>query len=372
MTFRMMNDTEKTLFALLRAGLHTDGGSGWPDKKLAPPDWETVFTLACRQGVAAVAWDGLQRLSEGGEAAAPPVETLPRGLKLRWFGHTVQVERTFRSQERIAVSLAEAFGREGISTVVLKGLAAARRYPVPAHRPCGDLDCFLMGDYERGNVVAERLGATVRRDYYKNSHILYKGLMVENHRFCTAIRGSSRAKRLERRLQGILTKGPCLPIGNTPLLAPPPMFDALFLSVHAWTHLLMSGGIALRHLCDWAMWLHRHGDSADWERLLDILAERDRGLRAFAGSMTRLACALLGVKGVGQKELKREDRLLWRSMLYEYAAPEAGRTFLGHRLWLVDQYLRGAWKYRCYSERSLPVFLLRMVGAYLVERTPRL
>lgn len=367
-----MNDTEKALFALLRAGLHTEKGGGRIEKSLTPSDWEKMLALACRQGVAAVAWDGLNRLSEGGKATTSPIETLPRELKLRWFGHTTQVERTCLWQEQTAVYLAEAFRQEGISTVVLKGLAAARRYPVSAHRPCGDLDCFLMGNYERGNVVAERLGGTVRRDHYKHSHILYKGLTVENHQFCTVVRGNRRAKRLERLLQETLAEGPCKPMGKTYLLAPPPFFDALFLSVHAWTHLLVDGGITLRHLCDWAMWLHCHGGTTDWERLLGILEERDRGLRAFAESMTRLACTLLGVWGGEEKGMTAGDRQLLRSMLYEYAVPKAGCTRLGYRLWLVGQHLRGSWKYRLYSEHSLPVCLLRTVGAYFFERNPRL
>lgn len=55
-----------------------------------------------------------------------------------------------------------------------------------------------MGQYEFGNLLAERWGASVKRDFYKHSHIRYKGLVVENHQFCTAIRGSRRAKDFER------------------------------------------------------------------------------------------------------------------------------------------------------------------------------
>ena len=255
------------LFALLRAGVRS---GDTPDiGGLTDDRWRELYTAASSQGVSALVWDGIRRL--------PPESQPSRELRLRWAYNVERIERRYGQQRRRAAELAAAYAEAGIRTVVLKGLAVSRLYPVPEHRPCGDLDCFLCGDYERGNRVAEQVGAEVKRDFYKHSHIVFRGLTVENHRFCTAVRGSRRAKRFERHLQRLLAEGPLSCIPETALLVPPPDFNALFLVKHALSHFLTEG-ISLRHLCDWAVFIDREGDAVDWTAFRKVAAE-DRLLR---------------------------------------------------------------------------------------------
>ena len=89
----------------------------------------------------------------------PPESQPSRELRLRWAYNVERIEHRYGQQRRRAAELAAAYAEAGIRTVVLKGFAVSRLYPVPEHRPCGDLDCFLCGDYERGNRVAEQVGA---------------------------------------------------------------------------------------------------------------------------------------------------------------------------------------------------------------------
>ena len=46
---------------------------------------------------------------------------------------------------------------------MLKGIAVGINYF--NYCPCGDMDCFLMGDYEQGNVIAEQVEAKVEHDF---------------------------------------------------------------------------------------------------------------------------------------------------------------------------------------------------------------
>lgn len=234
--------------------------------------------------MSALVWDGIRRL--------PPELQPSRELRLRWAYNVERIEHRYGQQRRRQRNWLRAYAEAGIRTVVLKGLAVSRLYPVPEHRPCGDLDCFLCGDYERGNRVAEQVGAEVKRDFYKHSHIVFRGLTVENHRFCTAVRGSRRAKRFERHLQRLLAEGPLSCIPETALLVPPPDFNALFLAKHALSHFLTEG-ISLRHLCDWAVFIDREGDAVDWTAFRKVAAE-DRLLR-FAEILSDLSVRYLGV-----------------------------------------------------------------------------
>ncbi len=59
-------------------------------------------------------------------------------MKMRWFAHTMQVEDKCNSQLKTASELADIYAKNGIRTVVLKGIAAGINYPQSNYRPCGD------------------------------------------------------------------------------------------------------------------------------------------------------------------------------------------------------------------------------------------
>lgn len=349
------------LFALLRAGVRS---GDTPDiGGLTDDRWRELYTAASSQGVSALVWDGIRRL--------PPESQPSRELRLRWAYNVERIERRYGQQRRRAAELAAAYAEAGIRTVVLKGFAVSRLYPVPEHRPCGDLDCFLCGDYERGNRVAEQVGAEVKRDFYKHSHIVFRGLTVENHRFCTAVRGSRRAKRFERHLQRLLAEGPLCSIPETALLVPPPDFNALFLAKHALSHFLTEG-ISLRHLCDWAVFIDREGDAVDWTAFRKVAAE-DRLLR-FAEILSDLSVRYLGVARnplpAGVQALA--DRVL-DNILYErrHLNDSPGGAWT-KRMRLIGNLARDRWKYGEVYGRSFLLEGLRLSVGYLFDRNPEL
>ncbi len=353
-------------FQLIRLGLGTDKSL---EGDFASIDWEEIYQLGVRQGVAPVQFDGLQRLFE--EGVSSRVCMPAPALKLKWFGHARQVEGHCSLQFQKAAALADIYAAHGIRTVVLKGIAAGTNYPVPNHRPCGDLDCFLMGDYERGNVIAQESGAAVERDFYKHSHISFKGLAVENHQFCTAIRGSKRAKAFERLLQSLLKEEGTTNIGDTNLENPSAMFNALFLTHHAYRHFL-SEGIVLRHLCDWAMLLHRQGDKLDWPLFQEHC--NTYGLERFAASMTRLAEKMLHVKVPTMYQIEKNDKLddyLLHEMLFGENSTAVGSGW--ERRWKMIKDISGHRKrHEMFSDTSFLQELLQLAYGFCFDRTPRL
>lgn len=138
------------------------------------------------------------------------------------------MENRYELQLKTSAVLAELFAEQDIRTVVLKGLAISTYYPTPNHRECGDLDWFLANNYELGNKLCEQIGAKVKRDYYKNSHVNYRGLMIENHRFCLPIRGSRGMKKLERHIETIAVGETVRYVPDTKLIIPLADFNALF------------------------------------------------------------------------------------------------------------------------------------------------
>ncbi len=362
----MKGDALELFFLLIRLGLGTEKAKG---KDIKQSDWEDIYQLGVRQGVAAIQFDGLQRLFE--EGVSSQVCMPDAALKLKWFGYARQVDGHCSSQFRKAAALADIYAAHGIRTVVLKGIAAGMNYPVPNHRPCGDLDCFLMGDYERGNVVAEESGAAVERDFYKHSHIQFQGLTVENHQFCTAIRGSKRAKAFERLLQSLLREDGTTKIGDTNLECPSAMFNALFLTHHAYKHFL-SEGIVLRHLCDWAMLVHRQGEEMDWPLFQEYC--NTYGLARFAATMTRLAEKALHVKVPASYRIEKDDKsddYLLHEMLFGENGAAVGSGW--ERRWkMIQDISKHRKRHEMFSDTSFWQELLQLAYGFCFDRTPRL
>lgn len=355
-----MKTEMEALLRLLRRGLGTDAADPLP---LDGACWQRVFREAAAQGVLALVWDGVRQL--------PAELQPPRELRLQWAYNVERIEQRYAAQRVRAEQLAQIFAGEGIRTVVLKGLAVSRLYPVPEHRPCGDLDCFLMGDYERGNRVAEAAGATVARDFYKHSHIDFRGLAVENHCFCTAVRGSRRHKAFERHLQGLLAAASMQPLPDTELLVPPADFTALFLTCHALTHFL-SEGISLRHLCDWAVFIDREGDRVDWPAFCRVAAEH-RLLR-FAEVLSELSVRCLGV---AQNPLPASvtplaDRVLKNILDERRPVFNTSASTWMRRLMLVGNLWRDRWKFRELCGGSFLLEFLRYPYGFLFDRNPKL
>ncbi len=333
-------------------------------------EWEKIYNLGVQQGVAAIQFAGLQQLVDA--QIGLPFQLPDRRLKMKWLAHTMQVENQSKSQFKTASELAEIYAENGIRTVVLKGIVVGCNYPQPNYRPCGDLDCFLMGDYEKGNIIAEKAGAKVKRDFYKHSHISYKGLIIENHQFCTAIRGCKKTKAFERLLQSLLQQEYTAKIGDTCLESPSLMFNALFLTHHAQRHFL-SEGIALRHLCDWAMLIHKQSDKIDWVKFKNYCDEF--GLNCLAEAMTRLSEKYLGVNiptlyNISQDE--ERDRYLMSEIVNGINHNHSSNSIWKHRLDIVKNIFNSRKRYEMFSETSYLQSICHLVYGYCFDRNPKL
>lgn len=130
-----MTKIENCLFELITIGL----GNSY-DYDLPVCDKEYLRKIASQQGVLAICWDGLQRLNEQYGC----LTTIPKLTKLKWIATVIRQEQAYQSQWNAAKYLAELYGKHGIDTYVLKGFSLSLLYPNPEHRPCTDMDCYLM------------------------------------------------------------------------------------------------------------------------------------------------------------------------------------------------------------------------------------
>ena len=326
-------------------------------------NWKTVMELANRQEVNAIAFDGYKAIHD-----TIAEDGTPKFLLMEWLGQTVSLERQYKIQYAAAVKLAELYDLNFIRTFVLKGFSIACCYPIPSHRFSCDLDCYLSARdskqewdaYSLGNSLMESNGIPVNRDYYKHSEFTYGGLHVENHRFCCSVKRGKRTKELEGFLQDLLRKGDVEYLDESKLAIPPLMFQALFLLEHACAHFLYEK-MALKHICDWAMFRKRYKEQLDW-RELDMLCNRFC-LKEFAGTMNHLADYLLG--DVSYSQLSTLDKRVLDDTFKEVTLP-TNKT--RQRIRKAIDVLRSGWKFRYFNDVSMTKELSHSFFAYLLEK----
>lgn len=371
-----MEFDEKMFFLLIRLGLETykddeddSIGIGSYDKDCTDSHWEEIFNIGVKHGIAAIQFQGLEYIYRN--------TTLYRGelpnkqLKLKWYAYACQVEKRCEKYIMVASELANLYAKHRIRTVILKGIAVGINYPQPNYRSCGDLDCYLCGDYKRGNVIVKDTGASVDDHSYKHSHIEYKGLTIENHQFCTPISGSRRMKRFERLLQHLLLTEGTTAICNTHLECPSPMFNALFLTHHAQRHFL-SEGITLRHLCDWAMFVDKQGGLIDWKQFKSYCEEF--GLWLFAESMTVLSERLLNVRIPNEIVAKDDERdnYLLHEIRNGISRHSSSHSLWRQRLSIVKDIFNSRKRYKVFSDMSYFQYICQLAYGYCFDRNPHI
>ena len=368
-----MTRVSDLLFASLRKALFGSQINGTIFNTLLDEEWTALFNISRQQGILAIVYEAVSQL--------PKEQQPPREIKLQWALSAEKVKSRYGKQRLLAEKLADAFAEGGISTYVLKGLAISGYYPTPEHRECGDLDCFLASHkgngefvcrYEDGNMIAEKAGAKVERDFYKHSHINFKGLMVENHAFCTAVRGSKDRKALERHLQHLLATKPSTPIEGTHLLRPCADFNALFLTAHSFGHFLTEG-IKLRHILDWALLLKAEQESINWA---EFYAWCDRmHYTKFVDALTAISVEYLGLEisnPLIHTHSDLRDKVLEDVLYSKNSIHNTGASKSKKRMMIIRNKLLGSWKYRELYEKSAFVDTLQMVLAFFVERKPKI
>ena len=307
-----MNRTDESLLLLLRVALSDAVGHS-----LAKDiDWQAIYRLAQMQGVVALAFDGLQKICVHDPALG---QSLSRSLKLHWIAATEQVRSRYGQQKLSATRLTALWAEKGIRTLVLQGLAFSVNYPVPSYRECGDFDCYLFGEYEKGEEVIRQKGIWVDEDWYKHSQFSFMGVLVENHAFLVPVRKNKDYRELERYFEMLAAEGPNNPYENTNILIPSPLFNLSFCLYHALGH-FMSEGIRLRHVCDWYCLLSEWQSEIDWDTFY-AWCEKFH-YRRFADVLTAICVHDLGLQISDDRivtESPYRDKVL-KSILYDDSA----------------------------------------------------
>lgn len=166
-----MKELEMSFVQLVKLGIGTSNEASIP----LQTNWESLMTLASKQGLSAVVLDGIERLA--GNQCPPKV------LILQWIGEVLQsYENRFELYRRAIAELAGFYNEHSLKMMLLKGYACSICWPKPEHRPCGDIDIWLYGHQKEADALLTKWkGITI--DVSKHHHTVFhwREFMVENH-----------------------------------------------------------------------------------------------------------------------------------------------------------------------------------------------
>ncbi|MBP3643950.1 MAG: nucleotidyltransferase family protein [Alistipes sp.] len=351
------------LFVTLRSALLEGEVDVSNYKVLKEHEWQQFYALSAKHGVLAIVYEVLSKL--------PSDAHPPRKLKLQWALRTETIINRSRRQEATIKSLASLMDNINVQFTVLKGISFASYYPNPLLRECGDCDAYMFGEHIRAEKFLQSQGINLQKEDYKHSHFRYKGLLIENHRYCTKVRDGKKAVIYEQEMCRYLNdKSRRRYISeDSKILLPCDEFNILMFLRHASVHFLTEG-LTLRHLCDWFMILNKAVNNVNWNELKVVLSMQK--LERFAYVLTTVADKAFGSdfhylfgnrcnSWVVDKVI--DDLIYGFKPLYSTAS-----SGLMERIGIVKYSITHAWKYHHVMQTSVLLCITSSLYGILLKK----
>lgn len=359
-----MTPTEQITLRLLALGLGHDAAFDFSPGTI---DWPALIRYAMAQGLDAIAFDGVQALYERRPELTEALDQALGETKFDWLGLTLQAEQDYERYRRTLRDLVAFYGAEGIPVLLLKGYGLSLDYPVPRHRPTGDIDIYLFGQWRRADeALSAKRGIRIDTSHHHHTVFTFEDRTVENHFDFLNVYSRASNRRLEAVLKGKAEAGwREIGIDGRVLRLPGADFNALFLLRHAASH-FASVDINLRQLLDWLLFVERHGTEIDWPWLYGIL--RRENMARFAGILHAIGVRYLGFSPSVFPEIETDTALVDRVLaeILHPSFPDKEDGTLLKSLWVKPtRWYHNRWKHRlCFSD-SLPSAFLHGLCAKL-------
>jgi len=246
------------------------------DSSLLPlEEVESVYALLREHGLLALPTNVISKIP------------MNDSLRTKWRGQLFQQLFIYNNVVNAQQKVLSALVKEGIQTVVLKGTSASQYYPIPEYRAMGDIDFLVKNsDLYRAKDIIESCGyAAIASDISNDRHIsLSRGyIQIELHNRFASEKVIGNPKKFDELLFNDMS------LERTKLSDP---INGLVLIEHIAQHL--NGGIGLRQIIDWMMFVYHCLDDHMWEQRFCQLVEMN-GLAKLSIYITRMCQIHLGL-----------------------------------------------------------------------------
>ena len=399
----MISSSAEILFQLLRAALGNEAAGtrleGLDLGSVSGEVWKEVIDLSFEQGVAAIAVDGLGFANDNDNLNQESLELALdspelEDVKYEWFGAVFSCEDDYSGYLAKLRELVELYRSEGIRAMVLKGYGLGLNYPIPAHRPTGDIDVFLddnddddpstssgqarLPAWKRGDEIIRKRGIAIDNSHHHHSVFGWKGphstgsgqVMVENHYDFVNVHSHRSSADVERKLKSLAAVGRTVDGIDLPSAD----FNALFVIRHIAAH-FAAEGMNLRQLLDWALFVRSASVEVDWKAAWECY--RRWNMHRFVLCIDEIAVRWLGFErgifGIPEEfaDFGVTDAALVDRVLEEILHPtrvEGGRGCLPVYVWRrFRQWWLSRWKHRIVYSDSLVSTFLWQVRSHLMK-----
>lgn len=334
-----------------------------------------LYFCASEQGVLAVVWDSISHYESD---KVRSVFLSDRSLKIRWAINVEHIEQKYAKQKAAIVAMAHFFASHGIRMMILKGYGLSLNYPIPEHRPCGDIDIWLFGvetdpagkshivnvQTKADDLLRNELKIKIDEDEHHHTVFYFDGVMVENHYDFLNIHAHASNRVIEKRLQSLVREEmESVTVDGETVYLPSADFNALFLLRHAAAH-FAAENIGLRHLLDWKYFVERNSASVDWVSLETFAKELN--MHKFLHCLNGICIDYLGMSDGLLPSFERDVNLEKR-VLAEIFAPEFSETkpqnagILRSLSYKFRRWWANRWKHRIvYSEGLVSTFFVQL------------
>lgn len=251
--------------------------------------WKTVYEMACKQALAGIVIDGVERL---------PMEQKPSyDVLMPWIGLVAKLEERNKRMNQLTVMVCDKFEDVGMGAVVLKGQGNSIFYPRPFHRTPGDIDLWMMVGRRQVVDYVRQLFPKMEAVYHHMDFPVIKDTGIELHFTPSWMNCWSTNRRLQKYFskmkQSQWQHKVELP-GRIGSVAVPTLdLNRVYLLVHIYRH-LFDEGVGLRQLMDYFFVL-KQGFTAD-ERTETVSMLKELRMTRFAAAVMYVLQEVFGLE----------------------------------------------------------------------------
>lgn len=240
-----------------------------PEEKLKIPyaEFSPLMKIAEQQTVLGLVLDGIGGFNE---------PDAPKDGLLQYIGIVESTKQDNKLINKEVATFAKACRTNGIDCIVVKGQLIAQHYPQPELRMPGDIDFLIKEDYSacRGKVE-EMMGVTLPEKLAEKEVAFNNGNYVyELHESLVDFGNKKNIQNWNGIMKEVWESPYYETINDADVRTLPPTINAAYLFIHLFFHFIR-GGIGLRQLCDWAIFLNHYKDKIDRKKLQEMLYELD-------------------------------------------------------------------------------------------------
>jgi len=249
--------------------------------------WAEVIEIATTQGVLGLCFEAIAlrhaQEPELDAAYRPDMDNL-----MDMLGQVEYMKTCYEEHRKTIEELAHFYDGQQIKMMLLKGYGLSLYWPVPEHRPVGDIDIYLGHLWEFGNqMVHDMLCIEVENRHEHHTTFSYKGIMVGNHYDFINVKAHKDARHIENKLKELASSGSkkvkigkeCKEstsehskLSEPSILLPSADFNVIFLIRHLGQH-FAGERVTLRQLLDWGLFMQKEGDGVNWSEIVPFLKE---------------------------------------------------------------------------------------------------